>query len=76
MNFNILGVLTDVLVRVVFFVLQCVLLVAFETKVHYFQQKLAYLLFANAALILFSVQVNPVFTYLGLLLIADPYFKR
>jgi len=43
---------------------------------HYFQYKLLALLLANAVLILFSVQVNPVVTFLGLILLSDPYFRR
>jgi len=74
--FTYTDLFSDALVRVIFFVIQVLLLLIFETKMHYFQYKLLALLLANAVLILFSVQVNPIATFLGLVLLSDPYFRR
>ena len=37
---------------------------------------MAVLFVANAFLILFSVQINPITSFIGLYVLFDPYFKR
>jgi hypothetical protein len=51
-------------------------MLVFETKQHFFQYKIWLLFLWNALLLIFSVQVNPAITFLGLLVLSDPYFRR
>jgi hypothetical protein len=70
------NLLSDVVVRVTFAIIQGIVMLVFETKQHFFQYKIWLLFLWNALLLIFSVQVNPAITFLGLLVLSDPYFRR
>ena len=70
------NLLTDIIVRGFFIVIQLILMLIFESKMHYFQHKILCLVMCNAFLIFFVTQMNPIKTYALLYVISYPYFYR
>mmetsp|Transcript_19188 Transcript_19188/g.29391 ORF Transcript_19188/g.29391 Transcript_19188/m.29391 type:complete len:361 (+) Transcript_19188:10-1092(+) len=70
------NLMTDVMVRVFFFIIQVILMFIFEHKLHLFQMKLLLQVFLNAVFIFFSAQMNPIFTYILLSVLMGPQFRR
>ena len=70
------GLLGDLMCRLIFFVIQGLLFLIFENKVHFFQYKQIWILFANSILVLLSTQINPIYSFIGFNIIAYPSFKR
>lgn len=68
--------MSDVAVRVAFMIIQTIVVLVFEARLHFFQYKVMMLIIWNALLLLFSVQVNPAITFLGLVALSEPYFRR
>ena len=70
------SLLTDLIVRGFYIVIQIILLLIFESKMHFFQYKVLGLMLLNGFLILFSVQINPVATLVILHQITWLYFNK
>ena len=68
--------LTNILVRVFFYVIQIILLLIFESKMYMFQQRMLVVIVINASMIFLSVQMNPVFTIVLVNVIIGPYYAR
>jgi hypothetical protein len=60
------GLLGDIITRVAFFVINCLLVLIFENKIHFFQYRLVWMVMINGCLVLLSTQMNPIFTFIGL----------
>ena len=70
------GVLGDAVTRGCFFLIQCLLLLIFENKLHLFQYKHVWIILVNGCLVLLSTQMNPIFTFIGWQILCYPSFKR
>jgi hypothetical protein len=71
-----LDLLTDMLVRVFFILIQVILLLIFENKLHLFQARTLLVVTLNALLLATKIQINPLATFLLLTFISGPRFQR
>ena len=70
------NMLTDMVVRCFFMIIQLILLLIFESRLHFFQHKWLALTIANACLIFCSTEMNPIKTFIMLYVVTWPYFYR
>ena len=70
------NLLTDMVVRCFFMIIQLILLLIFESRLHFFQHKWLLLTIANASLIFCGMEMNPFYTFAMLYVITWPYFYR
>lgn len=63
-------------VRVAFFIITIVVVLVSESKLHFFQYKIMMMVIWNGLLLTFSIQVNPAISFLGIVALSEPYFKR
>ena len=71
-----IDLLTDLIVRFFFIIIQIILMLIFESKLHFFQHKILCLVVLNAVLLLMVSQMNPIKSYVLLYVISYPYFYR
>ena len=70
------GLMGDIVTRVAFFIINCLLVLIFENKIHYFQYRHIWMVNVNGLLVLLSTQMNPIFTYALMYVLTYPSFKR
>ena len=63
-------------VRVAFFIITVVVVLVSESKLHFFQYKIMMMVIWNGLLLTFSIQINPAISFLGIVSLSEPYFKR
>lgn len=68
--------LTDVIVRIFFMLIQFILFLVFEHRMHLCQHKVLVALLLNAIMLFGSCQLNPFCTFAIILVIIGPYFQR
>jgi hypothetical protein len=71
-----IDLLTDCIVRVFFILIQMILLLVFEYKLHLYQHRILLALILNSFMLFGSCQLNPFFTFTLIMVILGPYFKR
>ena len=70
------NLLSDIMVRVMFAIIQTVLCLITDNRFHFFQYKLLMVQILNSILFLMSVEMNPLFTLPLLIFLTNPYWRR
>ena len=70
------NLLTDMVVRCFFIIIQLILLLIFESRLHFFQHKWLLLTILNAAIIFCGTEMDPVRTFVMLYVVTWPFFFR